>query len=625
MFGATVVAYLPSLRGEFLWDDDAHVTANPSIVGTLGLARIWMSSAANYFPLTTSTLWVIHALWGLKPLPYHVTDVLLHAASAGLLWLVLRRLRVPGAWFGAMLWALHPVQVESAAWISEIKNTQSAVFFLLATWCFLRWIEAEAPQDHGDRWGYYVFAWLGTALAILSMASTVMLPVVFGLCWWWMRGRWRWRYLFWLLPFLAISITVSAWTIWEQKFHSGALGQDWNQTWLQRVVLSGKVFWFYLGKLLWPHPLIFIYPRWALDATRAVSYLPVLAAVGGLGFLWWRRHGRLRPVFFAAAVFGVCLFPVLGLFNVYFFRYSFVGDHFQYLSSMAAMALAGAGFVTAGGWLGARHPWLAAAPGGVLLLFGLGVLTWHQCGMYRDTETLFLTTLARNPSCLLARNNLGIIWAKQPGRLNDAIAQYQEALRLDPNYVETHNGLGAALAELPGRLNDAISQYQEALRLKPDFAEAHNNLGTAFARLPGRQEDAIIQFQEALRLLPDFTEAHNNLGNAWSQMPGRLDDAIAEYQAALRLQPDYAEAHYNLGLAWARMPGRLNDAIAQFRETVRLQPDHTAGWHNLGVCWYRLGDLPAAVAAFREELRLSPNDPDAQQALAEALRQAKAH
>ena len=230
IFCATVVAYLPALTGGFIWDDDAHVTANPSIVGSLGLARIWISPAANYFPLTTSTFWVIHALWGLNPLPYHVINVLLHAGSAVLLWLVLARWHLRGAWLGALFWALHPVQVESAAWISELKNTQSAVFYLLAIWCFLRWVEAEPPRDHGVRWVYYVLAWLGAVLAILSKSSTVMLPVVLGLCWWWTRGRWRWRYVLWLAPFLLVSAAAGAWTIWEQEFHSGALGPDWNQT-----------------------------------------------------------------------------------------------------------------------------------------------------------------------------------------------------------------------------------------------------------------------------------------------------------------------------------------------------------------------------------------------------------
>ncbi|HTT56885.1 MAG TPA: hypothetical protein VMF63_07240, partial [Opitutaceae bacterium] len=384
---AVLAVYLPVRHAGFIWDDDSHVTDNPSIVGGLGLGRIWTSPAANYFPLTTSTFWVIHALWGVNPLPYHVVDVLLHIASAALLWLVLRRLRVPGAWLGAMLWALHPVQVESAAWIAETKNTQSAVFYLLAIWLFLHWLQAEPAAGRDRRVLCYAAAWLCAALAILSKASTVMLPVVLGLCWWWVRGRWRWRDALWLLPFLAISVTASLWTIWEQQYHAGAIGQAWDQTHLQRLIIAGNVVWFYLEKLVWPHPLIFIYPRWAPNASNLLAYLPVLAAAGVFLALWWWR-ARVRGVFFAGAVFGVSLFPVLGFFNVYFFRYSFVADHFQYLASMGALALAGAGLVTAGDWIREKHPWLAVAPTRLLLVV-LGVLTYGQCRHYLGDEVLW--------------------------------------------------------------------------------------------------------------------------------------------------------------------------------------------------------------------------------------------
>ena len=348
------------------------------------------------------------------------------------------------------------------------------------------------------------------------------------------------------------------------------------------MVLSGKVFWFYLGKLLWPHPLIFIYPRWALDATRAIAYLPVLAAAGGVGWLWWRRHGRLRPVFFATAIFGVSLFPVLGFFSAYFFRYSFVGDHFQYLASMAVLALAGAGLGAARGWLG---------PGlGAVLAALLGALTWSHCGTFHDDETLYLATLARNPGCWMAHTNLGLVWSQRPGRLNDAIAE-----------------------------------YEAALRAKPDYAEAHNDLGNAWSQTPGRLDDAIAEFREALRLNPNFAVAHFNLGNAWSQMPGRAKEAIAEYEASLRLDPGNAVAHNNLGNAWSQMPGRLDDAIAEYETALRLRPDYVPGWYNLGVCRLQSGNLPAAAAAFREALRLSPDNPYAQRALAAVLRQAGDH
>ena len=177
-----------------------------------------------------------------------------------------------------------------------------------------------------------------------------MLPVVLGLCWWWIDGRWRWRNVAWLAPFLIISLAASGWTIWEQKFHSGALGQEWMQSGPERIVIAGKAIWFYLGKLLWPHPLIFIYPPWGIDASKPIAYLPALAAMGGLFILWRNRNGWMRPMFFAFAYFVVSLFPVLGFFNVFYFRYSLVADHFQYLASMGPLVLAAAGITTALGF-----------------------------------------------------------------------------------------------------------------------------------------------------------------------------------------------------------------------------------------------------------------------------------
>ncbi|MEY2525652.1 MAG: hypothetical protein QOE73_423, partial [Verrucomicrobiota bacterium] len=313
-----VVAYQQVWHAGFIWDDDSHLTKNPCIIGPLGFEGIWTTAAATYYPLVLSNFWIQHALWGLNPLPYHLVNVAMHAACGILLWQILRQLQVKGAWLGAALWALHPVQVESVAWVTELKNTQSCFFYLLSIFFFLRWRETIASRldRHGKVWNYAA-ALFCAVLAILSKSSTVMLPVVLGLCSWWMDGRWRWRDVTKLVPFLFVSVSAAAWTVWEQKFHSGAIGSTWTQTWAERIIIAGRDVWFYLGKLFWPHPLIFIYPRWTIDASQALAYLPALAAGAGLILLWWNRNGRLRPIFFAAAYFVVSLFPVLGFFDVY--------------------------------------------------------------------------------------------------------------------------------------------------------------------------------------------------------------------------------------------------------------------------------------------------------------------
>jgi hypothetical protein len=336
LVGAVLLAYLPVMQAGFIWDDDLHLTKNPCVVGPLGFKGIWTTAEATYYPLVLTTFWIEHKLWGLAPLPYHLCNVLVHAACGLLLWRALWRLRVPGAWLGAALWALHPVQVESVAWVTELKNTQSLFFFLLAILCFLNWRASRASRS-------YALALVCATAAILSKSSTVMLPVVLGLCWWWDDRRWEWRNAPALAPFFFVSAAASLWTIWEQQFHAGAVGGEWAQTWAQRFIIAGRDLWFYLGKLAWPHPLIFIYPRWQIDASQALAYAPAIAAVG-VGVVVWRlRNGRGRPAFFALAYFVVSLFPVLGFFNVYYFRFSFVGDHLQYLATIGPLALAGAG------------------------------------------------------------------------------------------------------------------------------------------------------------------------------------------------------------------------------------------------------------------------------------------
>ena len=573
LLAAVILVYQPVWHAGFIWDDDAHLTENSCIVGPLGFKGIWTSSAAVYYPLVLTSFWVQHALWGLNPLPYHLVNVAMHAACAILLWRVLRRLNVCGAWLGAALWALHPVQAESVAWITELKNTQSCLFYLLAIFFFLKWRAVGAFADgKGSEW-HYALALLCALLAILSKASTVMLPVVLGLCWWWMEGRWRWRTVLRLAPILLISAAASLWTIWEQSFHSGAAGPEWAQTWPERFVIAGKVVWFYLGKLFWPHPLIFIYPRWPVAVPGIIAYLPVLAVALGLFVLWLNRR-RMWPVFFAFAYFLVSLFPVLDFFKVYFFRYSFVGDHFQYLASIGPLALAAAGITTALGFFKGRKPFLKPVLCGILLV-AFGVLTWRQCGMYADSETLWRTTIDRNPNSSMAYINLGIALA-QKGSVDEAITQFQKAIEINPDYAEACYYLGNALIQ-KGSVDEAITHYQKALQIKPDYAEAHNNLGKTLLK-KGRVDEAIVHYQKALQIKPDYAKAHYNLGNALLEKGG-MAEAITHFQKALQIKPDFPEAQNDLAWVLATSP---QASLRNGNQAVELaqQANQLAGGKN---------------------------------------------
>src|SRR5271165_3859181 len=379
---AVILTYTPIRHAGFIWDDDTLLTANPCVVGPLGLKEIWTTSAADICPLVITTFWVEHALWGLAPLPYHLVNVLLHAACAVLLWRLLRSLRVPGAWLGAALWALHPVEVESVAWITEMKNTESGLFFLLSILFFVRWLRAkELDGRTGGGWDY-ALSLLFAALAMASKSSTVILPVVLCLCAWWIEGRWHWRNVTRVVPIFLMAIAASAVSIWTQGFQLATVTDpQWVRTWPERLATAGDAVWFYLGKLLWPHPLITIYPRWQIDAGQWISYLPLLAVIITLSILWLKRERWSRAYLFAFAYFIVALLPVLGLIDNHIFRLSLVFDHFQYLGSIGPLALAGAGLAQFSDFTIPRKPWLQSALCAGLLLV-LGMASWQRTWAY---------------------------------------------------------------------------------------------------------------------------------------------------------------------------------------------------------------------------------------------------
>jgi protein O-mannosyl-transferase len=640
---AVILTYSPVWWAGYIWDDGVVVTANPVIVGPLGLKEIWTTSAADICPFTLTTFWVEHALWGVAPLPYHLVNVFMHGACAVLLWRVLRSLQVPGAWLGAALWALHPVQVESVAWISEMKNTESGLFFLLSILFFVREL-----REH-NKWNYALIL-LFAAMAMASKSSTVILPVVLCLCAWWVEGQWRWRNLVKVTPIFLMSVAASALSIWTQGVQlARANDPQWVRTWPERLAAAGDAVWFYLGKLLWPHPLITIYPRWEIDANQWVSYLPLLAVMIVLFILWLKRESWSRPYFFTFAYFLVALLPVLGLFDNPIFRYSLVFDHFQYLASMGPLALAGAGLAWFADFAIPRRPWLPSIPGvGVLLI--LGILSWQRAWAYESEATLWTDTLAKNPNCWAAYNNLGNAFFKkgqidgaidqyqkaleinpnyveargnlglallQKGQMDDAIAEYEEALKIDPTYAEGHDNLGTVLLQ-KGHANEAMTQYQKALEFNPNYAEAHYNLGFVLAQ-EGQTNEAIAQFQKALEINPYYASAYSSLGNALLQK-GQSDEAIAQYQKALEINPDFAEAHYNLGNVLLQK-GQCEDAIVQYQKALEINPNFVKAYDHLGFALLHDGHVDEAMDQFEKALAIAPNDAEAHSHLGVVLAQ----
>jgi Flp pilus assembly protein TadD len=624
LVAVTLVAYLPALRGQFVWDDDHYVTDNLLLHSLKGLWQIWSVPGATpqYYPLTFTSFWVDYHLWQLNPLGYHLTNVLLQALNAILLWTVLRRLDVPGAWLAAAVFAVHPVNVESVAWITERKNMLAGFFFLSsALACLQFWLPNLAAADSrtqsgrqttaagSGNWKFYWLALFLYLCALLAKTATIALPVAVLLVVWWKRGKMGWRELFPLAPFLAVGMAMGLLTVWVEKHFVQAVGREWMFSFPERCLIASRAVWFYLGKLVWPHPLIFVYPRWEIHAAQPLAYLPVLALIVVLFILWLNRKGWARPMLVALVFFLALLLPVLGFFNVYFFRYSFVADHFQYLASIGPIALAAAGITIAF----KTKPFLKLACCGALLLT-LGILTWRQVGIYRNMETLWHDTLAKNPDCWMAHNNLGLLLDNQ-GRIEEATEHYHKSVQINPNNFEGRYDLGTDLAQ-DGRFDEAIENYNKAIQIEPNHFEVLNNLGFALAH-KGRFDEAIVNYRKALQINPNFSESLNNLGIALAAK-GRFDEAIENFHKALQINPNFSEALNDLGVALADK-GQFDEAIENFRKALQINPNYSDALNNLGLALAAKGRFDEVIKNYRKAIQTNPNSSKALNDLAWVL------
>ena len=607
LVAAVLMVYQPAWQGGLVWDDDAHVT-KPELRSWHGLYRIWfhLGATQQYYPLLHSAFWVEHRLWGDATLGYHLVNILLHAAAAVLVALVLRRLKVPGAYLAAAIFALHPVHVESVAWITEQKNTLSAVFYLGAMLVYLHFDQARKTSLYCCALGLFV-------LGLLSKTTAATLPAALLVIFWWQRGRLSWRRdVLPLVPFLVPGAMAGLFTAWVERKLIGAEGAAFALTIVERCLLAGRAIWFYLGKLLWPTELIFIYPRWQVSQTVWWQYLFPAAALLLLVGCWALRRWWRGPL--AGLLFFVgTLFPVLGFCNVFPFVFSFVADHFQYLASLGVITLASAGAtLLLGRWGFRNHP--AGYVAGVLLLATLGTLTWRQSRMYSDIESLYLTTLDRNPNCWMIHHNLGVLLATRD-RIDEAIAHYQKALEIKPDHVHSLNHLGVAFFG-QGRVAEAVALYRKALEINPRDAEAYNNLGLVLAQR-GRFDEARAHYRKALEIEPDFVEALDNLGVAFFGQ-GRVEEAMAQYRKAMAIKPEYADAYNNLGIALAGR-GQVQEAIALYQKVLELNPGFAQAHHNWALALVSLGRLDEAVIHYQQGLESKPRDAKAHFALALAL------
>jgi tetratricopeptide (TPR) repeat protein len=558
-----------------------------------GLYRIWFTTdPADFWPVSNSSLWLEWRLYGMSPTGYHVTSVAIHIVVSLLIWAVLRQLSISGAFLAALLFTVHPVNVESVAWVSQRKTILATAFLLVSIFCYLK---ADPPGSPAlDRFypagprRWYWLSFVAFLLAMLSKASVATLPLVLLLVIWWHRGRiTRWD-LVRMVPFFVAAVLLVLVNIWFQQQSRDDVIR--TASFAERLAGAGLVPWFYLSNALWPANLVFIYPMWQIDIDNPWWWLPLAAAIGVTGVLWWRRESWWgRPLLFAWGFYWLGLAPVLGFNDVTYMKWSLVADHYQYIAIAAVVALAGASFAALVQKHESGRPALLAAA--AVLVIVLMTLTWQLAETYRDPITLYRATIAKNPACSVAYYNLGNLLFAQGGPPEEALAALHEALRLSPDDVELNNVLGAAMFNM-GRPREAVPYFEKSLQIKPDHARAHDNLANALAAL-GDKIHAMEHYQRALELDPKLPAAHRDLGVELAKT-GRPLDAILHLKKALDFEPDHVETRNNLGAALIDA-GQAEEAVEQLQQVVRLRPDNADAWANLTAANVQLKRLDKAL------------------------------
>jgi protein O-mannosyl-transferase len=546
--GATLIvavvflAYFPSLSGGFILDDVGLVANNDQVKASDGLYRFWCTTEAiDYWPVTNTTFWIEWHLWGVNPTGSHITNLILHIVESLLIWIILRKLSIPGAFLAAMIFAVHPVNVESVAWIAQRKNMVAMLFFLLSILWYLEHLRSMHTQDvvpdyavRGPLFGRWY--WLSIAafvLAMLSKGSVAVLPVLLlGIVWWMRPGgtvpisvstkmalspSLR-RDLVRTAPFFAVAVILTLVNVWFQTHGTGE--ECRSASFAVRLIGAGGVVWFYLYKALLPFDLAFVYPQWDIQADNPLWWLPLLAALAVTAVLWRYRTSWSRPLFFAWGFFCAALAPVMGFIDVGFMRYSLVADHYQHIAIIGAIVPVAAGFYiwrqrARGGALG------AATVAGLAAIGALTTLTWRQSGIYHDGMTLYQATLDKNPECYMAYDNLGCILL-DTGRPQEAIKQFERALRIKSDYIEAHNDLGEALFKI-GRHQEAIDHFKKAIQIRPDKILAYNNLAVAYSNMH-RSSEAVDAAQKALNIARS---------KGLTALAKKIEDWLNTYRASL--------------------------------------------------------------------------------------------
>ncbi|MFN8710142.1 MAG: tetratricopeptide repeat protein [Planctomyces sp.] len=581
----TGFAYLPAITAGYIWDDPAYVTENPELKTFSGLKRIWLTPGATpqYYPMVFTTFWVEYQLWGLSAPGYHINNLFLHAGNSILLYLLLARFRFPGALSAAAIFAVHPVHVESVAWITERKNVLSGFFFLLAFHSFWSFLESgtNTPETRRKRRRFYVAACLLFVAALLSKSVTASLPAAILVVIWWQFGRITWNQVLSVTPLMLLGIFAGLHTAQLEAEHVGAEGAEWNWSVWERCLIAGRALWFYAAKLVWPHPLIFIYHKWKIDpASLAQAVFPVTAVLLPLVLLAGKSRWGRGPLA-AVLLFGGTLVPALGFADVYPMRFSFVADHFQYLGSIGMIVLLSGVLLKIGSWLKASRKSIIITVSVLVLLFG--GRTFVRCFDYKDRETLWTITLRDHPECWLASLHLAEVRMEQDRYLEALEFLEQTVANKPPESFEPSemSDLYLQMATCCRKLNDTENAERhtrkslECLRLAigdkfQDQSVIHFNLGALHRNL-GELPESAAELRRALEVEPENANTHLELGSVLLQQQ-LYRECLPHFEKAMKGHSRNPHLHFQMGMACHKLH-QPDLAFTHLQTALKLKPD----------------------------------------------------
>jgi len=595
--------YASSCKNGFIWDDDDYVYNNSYIQNAEGLKYIWLSrKTPQYYPIIFTMFWLEHKLWGLNPFGYHVVNLIFHIINALLLFLILQKLCPGFAFPVALLFAIHPIQVETVAWITERKNIMALFFFQLALLAYLRFDRVGNIKSYLIVIGFFICALLSKSISVCF----VFIPVLYK---WFKDNKVNFREIKISLPLIFIGFLAAINTIYMEFYHVGARGVDWSLSLLGRFILSGRIALFYIYKVCFPFKFMFFYPRWSVDVTIWWQWIFSISVISFLIFLfYYRRHiGRAAIVLFSFYI--ISIFPALGFFNVYPMIYSFVADHFSYLSMPWLLLLICSStyfifdklsnrFLFLKSYLGKISGWLIFS----IIIISMCVKSQALTRNYNNIFIFWKDSIAKNPQSWMAYNNLGLAYARA-GKDQEAIANYKKSIEINPKYVQAYNNLGLAFGRR-GEHKQAIDYYRKALEINPDSAETYNSLGLIYDSL-GEFNKARGYYEKSIEIKPNYIYAYNNLGLLYDSL-GQQSKAVVVLIKAIKINSNYAEIYNTLGIVNYHQE-KYKEAVSNYQRAIEIDFNFADAYYNLGVVYVSLGEHKKAINNFKKSIEIYPS------------------